>query len=284
MTRVGIITDSTCDLEPSELEALDVRMVPLTVHFGDDHYADWVDLSPSEFYPKLVSATTLPTTSQPSPVDFSAAYSSLAEQGCEEVVVITLSSALSGTYESAMLAAKDAPLTVRIVDGKRASQASGLAVKAAVEARAAGASAEAIEARAIEVAAASRLFFLVDTLDYLVKGGRAGKATGLAASLLNIKPVLQVNADGIIEPFKKVRGRSQAIAALAEHVASDSRENGRMRLVLLHAARPSDADELGAAIAAAGADVEIDSQGVIGAVIGVYTGPGALGVAYYPIG
>jgi DegV family protein with EDD domain len=134
------------------------------------------------------------------------------------------------------------------------------------------------------VAKETRLFFLLDTLDYLVKGGRAGKATGLAASLLNIKPVLEVNDDGIIEPFKKVRGRSQAMAALAEHVAKDSRENGRMRIAMLHAASTDDADELEAAILAAGADIEIESHGVIGAVIGVYTGPGAVGVAYYPLG
>jgi DegV family protein with EDD domain len=200
------------------------------------------------------------------------------------VVVVTLSSALSGTFESATLAAKDAPLVVRIVDGKRASQASGLIVKAAVEARDAGADGAAVEARARQVAISTRLFFLLDTLDYLVKGGRAGKATGLAASLLNIKPVLEVNADGIIEPFKKVRGRSQAIAALAQHVAEDSRDNGRMRLALLHAAVTEDAEELEAALVEAGADIEIDSHGVIGAVIGTYTGPGAVGVAYYPIG
>jgi DegV family protein with EDD domain len=134
---------------------------------------------------------------------------------------VTLSAALSGTYESAMLAAKDAPVPVRVVDGRRASLGTGLIALAAVEAREAGLDGAAVEARATEVARSSRLFFLLDTLEYLVKGGRAGKATGLAASLLNIKPVLEVNADGIIEPFKKVRGRAQAVAALAQHVAED---------------------------------------------------------------
>ena len=284
MPHVGIVTDSTCDLGPDALAELGVRMVPLTVHFGDQHFSDWVDLTPDEFYPMLQSAVQLPTTSQPSPADFSAAYEALAAEGCEEIVVVTLSAALSGTFESATLAAATSPVPVRIVDGKRASQGTALITKAAVEARAAGLDAAGIEARALAVARETRLFFLLDTLDYLVKGGRAGKATGLAASLLNIKPVLEVNADGIIEPFKKVRGRSQAIAALAEHVAEDSRKNGRMRLVLLHAASTEDAEELEAAILASGADVEIESHGVIGAVIGVYTGPGAVGVSYYPIG
>jgi DegV family protein with EDD domain len=284
MPRVGIVTDSTCDLEPEELAGLGVHMVPLTVHMGDKHFADWVDLRPAQFYPMLAAADKLPTTSQPSPADFSAVYESLVAEGSDEIVVVTLSSALSGTFESATLAAAASPVPVRIVDGKRASQATGLIVKAAAEARASGLDAAGIEARALEVARMTELFFLVDTLDYLVRGGRAGKATGLAAALLNIKPVLRINADGIIEPFKKVRGRTQAIATLAEHVADDSRRNGRVRIAILHAARTEDAAEVEAAILAAGADIEIDSHGVIGAVIGVYTGPGAVGVAYYPIG
>ena len=284
MPKVGIVTDSTCDLRPTELDALDVTMVPLTIHFGDEHIRDWIDLTPEEFYPKLASFPGLPTTSQPSPADFTVAYSSLAEAGAEEIVSIHLSAALSGTFESAMLAAKTSPVPVRIVDGRKASQGTALIVKAAVEARAGGASGAAVEARALEVAAKSRLYFLLDTLDNLVKGGRAGKAAGLAASLLNIKPVLRVNEDGIIEPFKKVRGRQQAIASLAEHMARDSRDNGRMRVALLHACCPESARELEDAIIAAGADVEWASHGAIGAVIGVYTGPGAIGCAYYPVG
>ena len=284
MSKIGIVTDSTCDLRPEELEALDVVMVPLTVHFGEESFRDWIDLTPEEFYPKLASFSGLPTTSQPSPADFTAAYDRLADSGVESIVSIHLSAALSGTFESAMLAAKTSKIPVRVVDTKRASQSAGLVVKAAVEAREAGLDAAAIEARAIEVAASCRLYFLLDTLDNLVKGGRAGKATGLAASLLNIKPVLQVNNDGIIEPFKKVKGRSRAIAALAQHVAEDSKANGRMRCALLHACCEAQALELEDAIIAAGADIEWASHGVIGAVIGVYTGPGAIGCAYYPIG
>lgn len=284
MAKVGIVTDSTCDLRPEQLAALDVVMVPLTVHFGDESFRDWLDLTPEEFYPRLKAFSGLPTTSQPSPADFTAAYAALAEQGAEEIVSIHLSAALSGTFESAMLAAKTSPIPVRVVDGKRASQATALIVKAAVEVRDAGGDATAVEARAIEVAASCRLYFLLDTLDNLVKGGRAGKAAGLAAALLNIKPVLRVNDDGIIEPFKKVKGRTKAIAALAQHVAEDAAENGRMRISLLDACSSGDAAELEAAIRATGADVEWEGHGVIGAVIGVYTGPGAIACAYYPVG
>jgi len=284
MAKVGIVTDSTCDLRPEELAALDVAMVPLTVHFGDSSFRDWLDLTPEEFYPRLKAFPGLPTTSQPSPADFTAAYTVLAEQGVEEIVSIHLSAALSGTFESAMLAAKTSPVPVRVVDGKKTSQATALIVKAAVEARDQGMTAEQIEARTLAVSESCRLYFLLDTLDNLVKGGRAGKATGLAASLLNIKPVLEVNSDGIIEPFKKVKGRAKAIAALAQHVADDSAANGRMRIALLHACCESDSAELEAAIREVGADVEWDSHGVIGAVIGVYTGEGAMGCTYYPVG
>jgi DegV family protein with EDD domain len=284
MPKVGLATDSTCDLEPARLAELGVEMVPLTVHFGDEHFRDWIDLHPTEFYERLAKATELPTTSQPSPAAFADAYKRLAEGGAEEIIVIALSAALSGTYESAVLASRDVPVPVRVIDGRKASQGTALLVLAAVEAREAGASGADIEARVNEVARASRLFFLLDTLEYLVKGGRAGKATGLAASLLNIKPVLEVTAEGVIEPFKKVRGRQQAVAALAQHVAEDSHNRGRLRVALLHANIEGEATELETALEAAGADIEIVSRGVIGAVIGTYTGPGAVGVAYHPIG
>ena len=282
--RVGIVTDSTSDLPPEELASLGVIMVPLTVHFGDEHVRDWLDMTAEQFYPRLAAFDGLPTTSQPSPADFTEAYTRFAEQGVDEIVSIHLSAALSGTYESAMLAAKTSPVPVRVINGRSASQGTGLIVKAAVTARDAGGNAAAVEATALNVADECRLFFLLDTLDYLVKGGRAGKAAGLAASLLNIKPVLEVNQEGIIEPYKKVRGKAQAIAALAQHVAEESASKGTLRVALLHACCPEAAQELEDAIVAAGADVEWASHGAIGAVIGVYTGPGAIGCAYYPIG
>ena len=284
MPKLGIVTDSTCDIEPSELAKLDVEMVPLSVHFGDTHFRDWIDLQPEEFYRKLQAAAALPTTSQPPPAEFLATYCRLAEQGCEEILVITLASALSGTYESASLAAKDAPVNVRVLDGRRASLGTGLILHAAVAAREAGLDMDGVEGCALQVAQSTRLFFLLDTMEYLVKGGRAGIATALAASLLNIKPVLQVNAEGVVEPFKKVRGRQQAIATLAQHVADESRHFGRLRVALLHAQVEGEAEELESALVAANADVDIMLRGVIGAVIGTYTGPGAVGIAYYPIG
>lgn len=284
MAKVGIITDSTCDLSPEGLAALDVRMVPLTVHFGDESLADWIEVTPNEFYERMAKEAKLPTTSQPSPADFQKAYDAEIAQGAEEIVVITISSTFSGTFESATLAAKTAKVPVRVVDTKMATQATGLVVKAAVAKRAEGGTAEEIEAESLRVAQSMRLYFVLDTLENLVKGGRAGKAAGLAATLLNIKPVLMVNKDGVIEPYKKLRGRPAAIAALAEQVAEDSRQNGRMRVAILHACDPESADELEVALKTAGADVEIESRGLVGSVIGVHVGRRAVGAAYYPVG
>lgn len=282
--KVGIVCDSTCDLEPEWLAAQDVEMVSLKVLFGDETFLDWRDLRPEEFFTKLKAAPALPKTSQPSPADFAAAYKKLADQGCEEIVSIHLTAALSGTFESATMAVADAPVPVRVVDTKLVSQAVGLIVKAAIAARDAGADAAGVEKVAIDVASRCKMFFILDTLEYLVKGGRAGKAQGLAASVLKIKPILTFNSEGTIEPFKKAKGTKKAFGELAAQIASDSKEYGRLRLAFLHACAPHLADELRLAIEAAGADCEFESSGLVGSVIGTYAGPDAVGCAYYPIG
>jgi len=284
MNTVGIVCDSTCDIAPEWLEAQSVRMVPLTVFFGDEAFRDWVEIQPAEFYRRLAAFPALPTTSQPSPADFTAAYAELVEAGCDSIVSVHLTSELSGTFESATLAAADAPVPVTVVDTKLVSSATALAVKAAIGARDAGGSHDEVVAATKKVASSSRLFFILDTLEYLVKGGRAGKAQGLAASLLNIKPILRFNDEGTIEPFKKVKGTRKAIMELAEHVAEESRSIGRMRVALLHADDSALAVELEQALTTAGADYELDSVNLIGAVIGTYAGPRAVGVGYHPMG
>ena len=284
MAQVGIVTDSTCDLTPAQLASLRVRMVPLRVLIGGETLLDWVDLMPTEFYKRLATSPVLPKTSQPTPADFLQAYTELVDAGCDSIVSIHLTSELSGTISSATMAADDCPIPVHIVDTKKVSQALGLVVLAACETRDAGADGAEVAARAHVVAESTRLYFVLDTLDYLVKGGRAGKAQGLAASLLNIKPVLQMNADGIIEPFKKAKGRKKALSELAAHVASESREKGKLRVVLLHACSDDEAGDLKKELIAAGTDMEIVGVGLVGAVVGTYAGPDAVGCAYYPLG
>lgn len=282
MAKVGIVCDSTCDMGPEWLAANDVVMVPLKVLFGETTYLDWIDLAPEAFFAKLKEAQDLPKTSQPSPAEFSAVYEALAADGCDEIVSIHLTSALSGTHESAVLAAATSPVPVRVVDTLTVTAASALAIRAALAARDSGGDGAAVESAARRVVESDRLLFALDTLEYLVKGGRAGKAQGLAASLLNIKPVLTFNDEGIIEPFKKVKGLKKALAEIAGQVAEDSR-SGRVRAAFLHSLSPQYVDDLIAALDAAGADYEVEGIHEVGAVIGTYAGPGAIGVAYYPI-
>lgn len=284
MPKVGIVTDSTCDMPPEWLAAHDVVMVPLTVLFGTESYLDWIELRPDEFFQKLAASPGLPKTSQPAPAAFTEAYQELADQGFEEIVSIHLSGPLSGTIQSATLAAADAPVPVHVVDTHLVSMGIVPALMEAMRARDEGASGTQVADVAREAAAKTRLFFLLDTLEYLVKGGRAGRAQALAASLLNIKPILEVNRDGIIEPYKKVRGERQAMQALVDTVVEDSAKHGRLKVGLLHACHPDRMAQLHAMIMESDADVEIISEGVVGAVIGTYAGPGALGVTYMPVG
>ncbi len=281
MGRIAVVTDSTCDLGPARLAELGVEMVPLKVHFDDQTFLDWIDLPPEEFYPRLESSPRLPTTSQPSPQEFSAVYKRLAGEGAEGIVSVHLSSKLSGTCESATIAAKDSPVPVRVVDSLLASAGTALIVLAACAARDAGGDLDAVERATLDRISGTELIFSLDTLDYLVKGGRAGRAQGLAASLLNIKPLLELRA-GVIEPFGRAKGMRRSLQMLADRVAARSAEVGRLEVVVLHAVAPDLGDQLVAALTEAGADFRTLESVRIGAVIGTHVGPKAVGVSYHP--
>lgn len=281
MPRIAVVTDSTCDMGPAALAAKGIEMVSLKVLFGDEEFLDWVDFTPATFYPKLRASAQLPTTSQPTPADFMAVYKRLAAEGFDGIVSIHISAKLSGTYESAMLAAKESPIPVRVVDSTFVSGAMTFPIEAALAARNAGGDLDAVEKAALDTIGSTRLFFVLDTLDYLVKGGRAGKAQGMAAALLNIKPVLEVK-DGIIQPFKKSKGTVKAIREMAEHVADEAKKLGALEVVIIHAVAENLADELANAIRSTGTPIESISFDEIGSVIGTHVGPRALGVAYKP--
>jgi DegV family protein with EDD domain len=260
---------------------MDVTMVPLKVHFGDDTFRDWVDLTPTEFYPKLRSSAQLPTTSQPTPGDFTEVYKLLAAQGYDGVVSIHLSQKLSGTVASALMAAETSTIPVRVVDSTFVSCGIDFAIQAACAARDRGANLDAVEKAALDAVAGTELFFVVDTLDYLIKGGRGTRAQGMAATLLKIKPVLQVTG-GVIEPFKKSKGTAKAIREMAEHVADRSRKLGPLNIVVVHAVAQNLADELANAVRSAGTNIASISVDEIGSVIGTHVGPRAIGVGYAP--
>ena len=204
---VKIIIDSAADILPSECQALGIRHLPLKVFFGQREYRDAVDMSHKEFYEKLVESDELPTTSQVSPAEFADAMEEVVSAG-DEALVITLSSRLSGTYQSAMIAAADFEGKVFVVDSLNVSLGMRLLVQRGITLAEQGLSAAEIARQLDEEKQKIRVLALVDTLEYLKKGGRIGAATALAGSLLSIKPVIALE-DGAVVMVGKARGSKQ---------------------------------------------------------------------------
>lgn len=207
---VVLITDSGCDLTVAQAQAMDVSLVPMTIHFGQEEYLSGINLSNEEFYNKLVSSKELPTTSQPTPYDFEQIYRQVTDAG-NEAVVLCISSALSGTYQSACIALDGFEDHIYAVDSRAVSIAQKILLDLAISLRSQGASAkqiaEALEKKKADVCA----YGAVDTLEYLIKGGRLSKAAGTVGSMLGIRPVLFLS-DGALAVAGKARGLKGAIS------------------------------------------------------------------------
>lgn len=291
MSKIRIVTDSTADI-PAELrERLGIKMVPLKVSFGSETFIDGVTLTPEVFYDKLIASSVLPITSQPSPLEFQKIYEQLAEEDADsetntEIISIHLASVLSGTYQSAVLAKSmiedddKARVSITLVDSKSASYGIGGQVIAAAEAAAAGKSKEEILKIIEKTRKECDIYFMVDTLEYLHKGGRLGKASALIGSLLNIKPILTIDDEGYVSPIDKVRGQKKAMTRIVE-LMKESNCGRAVHLKLAHVRNPEGAEALKQLISA---DFEIVSctEWSIGAVIGTYVGPGLVAVFVSP--
>lgn len=223
--KVTIVTDSTADIPEELIRKYGIHIVPLRVLFGEETYADGVDLTSEQFYEKLKKVSVLPTTSQPSPTDFMDVYQSLLDENPERPIVsIHLSSGMSGTYQSAMLGKSllETEGDITVLDSKSASYGYGLMVVQAAELAEQGKSAVEIAAAIEGMQQSRKLFFLVDTLEYLQKGGRIGKASAILGTLLNIKPILSIDEEGVIYAVEKVRGHKKAMARIIEPVSEGS--------------------------------------------------------------
>ncbi|MBA2667184.1 MAG: DegV family protein [Trueperaceae bacterium] len=275
--KLAIVTDSTCDLRAEQIERLGISTVPLYVNFKGKMHRDWVDITPRDIVEGVKSGADLPTTSQPSPKDFEEAYEAAAGAGAEQILVITISSEFSGTFNSASLAKEASPVPVTAYDSRAASMGIGNLVQIAAEMRDEGAELDAIVAELDRVRATLLVLFSVDTLDFLLKGGRVSKASALLGGLLNIKPILTVT-DGKIVPFGKVRGTKKAIAELVTQFKSHAeRHDGTMVVDFLHCQDPEAAERLKAAMASAGVRFTSGHTYEIGAVIAAHVGPGTFG-------
>ncbi|MSO16094.1 MAG: DegV family protein [Ilumatobacteraceae bacterium] len=273
---VRIVTDSSCDLPQAMADALGIRIVPLSVRFGDVEYIDRTTITATEFWSKCAASATLPETAAPSPGSFEETYRSLAAEGATAIVVVALSSDLSATMQSAELAARAvAPgVDVRIVDSRNASMGLGLTVLACAELAKTGASADEVVARAQSVIPRTRVFAALDTLDNLKKGGRIGGAKAMLATVMSIKPLISIT-NGLVGEAGKQRTRSKALAYLVDILRNQ--EVPIERLSILNA-QCSDIDAFVAMVKEVYSGEII--VGDIGAVIGTHAGQGTIGVAF----
>ena len=277
---VKIITDSTADFTAAEAAELGIDIVHLRTRFGDEEYIDGVDITPHQFYEKLVESDVLPTTSQPSPAEFEAAFASALEEA-GEVVAITISSALSGTYQSAVIAAETFGDRVRVVDSLSASIGEQVIVRRAAQLAAEGLSAAELAGRIEAERGDVCVLALLDTLEYLKRGGRISAAAAFAGGVLAIKPVITLR-DGAVALVGKARGSKNGGNLLNQF--AEKRGIDFSRPYLLGYTGLSDA--LLTKYAADHAELwrahtEELPVTAIGSVIGTHGGPGAIAVAFF---
>lgn len=273
---VRIVTDSTSDIPKALADELNITVVPLTISFGAQSFRDGIDLSADEFYARLQQTKTLPTTSQPPPALFQHAYEHLVTQG--EVISVHLSYKFSGTVETARNTARQvAADEITVIDSGTASMGLGLCALAAARLAAAGAGRAECAAAAESVARRQQVAVAFETLEYLRRGGRIGRARAFLGGMLRLKPILTVR-DGEAHPVMRVRSRAKAIEELFAVVA---RAEGATEAAVMHTTTPDDAEALAARVRAAlpAATVHL---GRFGPVLGVHGGPGMLGVAVLP--
>ncbi|MBA2755144.1 MAG: DegV family protein [Chloroflexia bacterium] len=269
---VRVVTDSTADLPPGMIGTLPITVVPLVVRFGDESFRDGIDMSAAEFAARLRRSAELPKTSQPPVAAFGDVFRDILDSG-SDIVCVTITGGLSGTSNAARLAAEGLdPDRIRVIDSGSASMATGWCAVVAAERASAGAGLAEVASAAEDAVLRYRLFAALETLEYLHKGGRIGRASQMLGTMLSIKPILRI-AGGEVQPVERVRTWKKAIhrmAALCE-------ANGPFeRLIVLHVGNEPDATRLAAMVGpvVTGGLVHV---GTMGPVIGTYAGPGAIG-------
>jgi DegV family protein with EDD domain len=277
MTRVAVVTDSTADLPADLVAEHGVRIVPLRIAIDTLTAVDGVDIGPEEVVEALRARRTV-STSRPSPGDFVDAYRQALDAGADHVVSVHLSAELSGTWDSARLAAQEFGYgVVRVVDSRSTSMALGFAVMAAARAAAGGASAGAVQDAAVAAADRTSCLFYVDTLEYLRRGGRIGAAAAMLGTALSVKPLLHVR-DGRIVPLEKVRTSSRALARLVALTVQAARADP-VDIGVQHLAAKERADEVAKRLREQLPSVRQLITAEVGATVGAHTGPGVVGVA-----
>ncbi len=275
----AVVVDSTADFPEAPQRFPNWRIVPLYVRFGDESYRDYVELEPEAFYARLRASTETPSTSQPTPGDFLAAYEELA--GYERILSLHISGKLSGTIESARAAARLlGDERIRVIDSDSASAAIamlGLAVQRRLER---GTSDEEVDSLVARYRREAGLLFTVETFEYLARGGRIGRARAWAGELLNIKPILTIT-EGEVVPVKRVRGNRKAFLEFATAFESSSRDAPSLRVGIAHADGPERAEALAEMVRRTRPAAELELVTTLGPVVGAHAGPGTVGFFWF---
>jgi DegV family protein with EDD domain len=276
--NTAIVLDSTADFPEAHERYANWRVVPLYVRFGDESHRDYVELGPSEFYDKLRTSSELPTTSQPTPGDFLATYEELAQY--ERIYSLHISAKLSGTFQSAQTAASQVGDKVRTIDSETASAAIamlGLAIQRRLER---GTTDEEVEALIARYHDGAGLLFTVDTLEFLQRGGRIGRAAKFAGTLLHVKPILTIE-DGEVLPLKRVRGAAKAFAEFQAQFVESTRDAEGLRVGIAHADAPDRAEQLRKMVRGERPHADVEIVTTLGAVVGTHAGPGTIGFFWF---
>ncbi|HWQ24618.1 MAG TPA: DegV family protein [Gaiellaceae bacterium] len=277
--NTALVLDSTSDYPEAPARFPNMRFVPLYVRFGEETYRDYVELGPAEFFAKLRSASALPQTSQPTPEDFLAAYRELDRY--ERIYSVHVSSKVSGTLQSAELAAQElGGDRVRVVDSLSASLAIAMLAHAIQRRLARGTSDEEIAELVERFHRDCGVVFTVETLEYLQRGGRIGRAAALAGSLLNLRPVLSI-ADGEVIAVARVRGRQKALAEFEQRFVEATEDRPGLRVAIAHADAPEWVGTLSELVWRTRPQAEIEFTGSLGAVVSTHAGPGAVGFFWF---
>jgi DegV family protein with EDD domain len=273
--NTAIVIDSTADFPDAQERFPNWRVVPLYVNFGTQSYKDGVELTAHEFYERLRTSPELPTTSQPTPGDFAACYADLGAY--ERILSIHLASNLSGTYQSALTAADD---RVRVIDSETASVGISLLALAVQRRLERGTTDEEVDALVTRYLAKHGLLFTVDTLEFLARGGRIGKAKAFAGQLMNVKPILSIR-DGEVIPLKRVRGNRKAFQEFVDALDTQTRDEPALRVGIAHADAPERLRELEKMVRDLRPQAQIEQETSLGAVIGAHAGPGTVGFFWF---
>ena len=273
--NTAIVLDSTSDYPEAPSRFPNMRFVPLYVRFGDETFRDYVELGPDQFYEKLRTSPVLPATAQPTPQDFLSAYEALAAY--ERIYSLHVSAKLSGTFQSAELAAQElGDDRVRVVDSRTASLAIAMLAHAIQRRLARGTTDDEIAALVERFHRESAVIFTLETLEYLQRGGRIGRAAALAGSLLNVRPILSVQ-DGEVVAVARVRGRPKAIAEFERRFVEATEDRAGLRVAIAHADAPEWVGTLSELVWRVRPKAEIEFTATLGAVVSTHTGPGAVG-------